>query len=58
MRNFIWGGKATNARTKVKWDTLILPTTKGGLGIINPKTQSKALLVKFLVRGLAPRGEP
>jgi len=38
MRNFIWGGKATNARAKVKWDTLVLPTTKGGLGIIDTKT--------------------
>jgi hypothetical protein len=28
VRNFIWGGKATNARAKVKWDTLVLPTTK------------------------------
>jgi hypothetical protein len=30
VRNFTWGGKASNARTKVKWDTLALPTTKGG----------------------------
>jgi hypothetical protein len=58
VRNYIWGGKATNARAKVKWDTLALPTTKGGLGIIDPKTQSEALLAKFLVRGLAPGGEP
>jgi len=58
VRNFIWGGKATTARMKVRWDTLILPTTKGGLGIIDPKTQSEALLAKLLVRGLAPRGEP
>jgi hypothetical protein len=58
VRNFIWGGKATNARAKVKWDTLVLPTTKGGLGIIDPKTQSEALLSKLLIRGLAPRGEP
>ncbi len=58
MRNFIWGGKATNARAKVKWDTLVLLTIKGGLGIIDPKTQSKALLAKLLIRGLAPGGEP
>ncbi len=43
---------------KVRWDTLVLPTTKGGLGIIDPKTQSEALLAKLLVRGLAPGGEP
>jgi hypothetical protein len=58
VRNFIWGGKATTARAKVKWDTLVLPTTKGGLGIIDPKTQSEALLAKLLIRGLAPGGEP
>ncbi len=58
VRNFIWGGKATPARAKVKWDTLTLPIAKGGLGIINPKTQSEALLTKLLVRGLAPGGEP
>jgi hypothetical protein len=58
VRNFIWGGKASNARAKVKWDTLALPTTKGGLGIIDPKTQSETLLAKLLIRGLAPGGEP
>ncbi len=58
VRNFIWGGKATNATTKVKWDTLVLPTTKGGLGIIDPKTQSEAFLAKLFIRGLAPGGEP
>jgi hypothetical protein len=55
VRNFIWSGKATNARTKVKWETL---TSQGGLGIIDPKTQSKALLAKLLIRGLEPGGEP
>jgi hypothetical protein len=58
VRNFIWSGKAANARAKVKWETLMLPVTQGGLGIIDPKTQSEALLAKLLVRGLAPRGEP
>jgi len=38
VRNFIWGGKATKARAKVKWDTLSLPTPKGGLGILDPKS--------------------
>jgi len=58
VRNFIWCGKATNARAKVKWETLVLPTSQGGLGIIDPKTQSEALLAKLLIRGLAPGGEP
>jgi hypothetical protein len=34
------------------------PITQGGLGIIDPKAQSKTLLAKLLTRGLAPRGEP
>jgi hypothetical protein len=55
IRNFIWGGKATPAQAKVKWDTLILPISKGGLGIIDPKTQSKAFLAKLLIRGFTPQ---
>ncbi len=58
MRNFIWSGKATNTRAKVKWETLVLPTSQGGLGIIDPKTQSEALLTKLLIRGLELGGEP
>jgi hypothetical protein len=58
VKNFIWGGKDANARAKVKWDTLGLPTTKGGCGVIDPKTQSEALLAKLLIRGLALGGEP
>jgi hypothetical protein len=48
----------TPARAKVQWDTLVLPTAQGGLGVTDPKSQSKALLAKLLVRGLAPDGEP
>jgi hypothetical protein len=58
VRNFIWGGKDAPSRAKVKWDTLTLPIAKGGMGIIDPKTQSEVLLTKLLVRGLAPSGEP
>ncbi len=43
VKNFIWSGKASNARAKVKWETLVLPTAQGGLGIIDPKVQSEAL---------------
>jgi len=57
VRNFIWGGKATPAHAKVKWDTLAFPTSQVGLGIIDPKTQSEALLAKLLVRRLSPGGE-
>jgi len=42
----------------VKWETLVLSTSQGGLGIIDTKTQSKALLAKLLIRGLALGGEP
>ncbi len=42
----------------MKWDTFTSPIAKGGLGIIDPKTQSEALLAKLLVRGLVLDGEP
>jgi hypothetical protein len=58
VRNFIWSGKATNARAKVKWETLVLLTSQGGLRIIDLKTQSEALLAKLLIRVFAPGGEP
>jgi hypothetical protein len=58
IMNFIWGGKDAPTCAKVKWDTLVLPTAQGGLGIINPKSQFEALLAKLMVRGLAPSGEP
>jgi hypothetical protein len=43
IRNFIWGGKAIKTREKVKWDSLTLPSSSGGLRIIDPKAQTKAL---------------
>ncbi len=58
VRNFIWGGRDTPTRAKVKWSTLVRPIAQGGLGIIDPKAQSEALLAKLLTRGLAPGGEP
>jgi hypothetical protein len=57
VRNFIWSGKTSNARAKVKWETLVLPTAQGGLGIIDPKVQSEALLAKLFIRGMAPGGK-
>jgi hypothetical protein len=58
IRNFIWGDKDAPAHAKVKCETLTLPAAQGGLGIIDPKVQSEALLAKLLVRGLTPGGEP
>jgi hypothetical protein len=37
VRNFIWSEKVSNAKAKFKWETLVLPTTQGGLGIIDSK---------------------
>jgi hypothetical protein len=37
VQNFIWGGKAIKTREKVKWDSLTLPFSSRGLGIIDPK---------------------
>jgi hypothetical protein len=58
IRNFIWGGKEAPARAKVKWDTLALPTSQGGLGVTDPKSQSEALMAKLFIRGLTPGREP
>jgi hypothetical protein len=52
IRNFIWGGKEAPARAKVRWDTLTLPTSQGGLDVTDPKAQSEALLAKLFIRGL------
>ena len=36
---------------------IILPIAQGGLGIIDPEMQRRALLTKFIVRGLFPGNE-
>ena len=59
IRNFLWsGGDGRPARAKVAWPVIILPTSQGGLGIIDPGCQSRALLGKLIVRGLLLGGEP
>ena len=53
IRNFLWGGKnGSRAVAKVAWDVLIRPKSQGGLALIDPLIQSRALLTKFVVRGL------
>jgi hypothetical protein len=37
---------------KVKWDFFTLPIYEGGLGIIDLKVQTEALLAKLVVCGL------
>jgi len=50
LRNFVWLGKTNSkAKAKVAWDTTILPLTKGGIKIRDPKAQKFALLVKMLI---------
>lgn len=45
-------------RAKATWSVIILPTLQGGLGIINPVCESRALLGKLVVRGLMLGCEP
>ena len=40
------------------WPVITLPLAKGGLGIIDPADQSRAMLGKFVVRGFLPGVEP
>ena len=59
IRNFLWsGGDGRPARAKVAWSVITLPPSHGGLGIIDPICQSRALLGKFVVRCLLPGSEP
>ena len=59
IRNFLWsGGDGSAARAKVAWSVITLPTARGGLGVIDPACQSRALLGKLVVRGLLPGSEP
>ena len=58
VRNLLWfGNDVVTCRSKVAWDVVIRPTKRGGLGIIDPICQSRALMVKFIVRGLLPGTE-
>ena len=55
ITNFLWSrGDGRLAKAKVAWPVITLPTSQGGLGIVDPVCQSKALLGKFIVRGLFP----
>ena len=58
IKNFLWsGGDGGFARGKVAWSTLILPKCHGGLGLIDPEDQSKAMIAKLIVRGQMPGDE-
>jgi hypothetical protein len=46
----MWNKLDSNAKSKslVAWKTCTIPKKKGGLGIINLRTQNKTLLLKHL----------
>ena len=47
VHNYIWSGKENHAtRAKVMWHVLTYPKSRGGIGLIDPLSQSKALLAK------------
>ena len=59
IRNFLWGSKdCSDVRAKVSWKVITTPKDEGGLGLIDPLLQCKALVGKFIIRGLLPGGEP
>lgn len=59
VRNYIWSGKQeSNARAKVRWDTVVLLVVRGGVKVLDPKWQASALLIKLLVMGLSRGYEP
>ena len=53
---FLWSGQdgTTDTRARVRWETIIQPIAEGGLGLIDPEMQCRALLTKLIVRGLFP----
>jgi hypothetical protein len=56
--NFLWvGNRGEATRPKVAWETITLPKSSGGLGIIDPVYQSKAMLTKLVVKSVLPRGD-
>jgi hypothetical protein len=58
--NYIWLGEDGSRRcpAKVAWSSLILSKQAGGIKLIDPELQMKALLVKLFVRGLVPGTAP
>jgi hypothetical protein len=53
IENIIWSRNYEKmARTRVRWTIMILFISRGGMKIINPQLQVKALLAKPKPRGL------
>ena len=59
IRHFLWGAiEEKHARAMVAWTTLIKDKSEGGVGLIDPVVQTKALLGKLVVRSLQPPEAP
>ena len=59
IKNFLWSNNPEhNDRVKISWQTIILLTLQGGLGVIDPFTQCKALINKFIIRSMLPFENP
>ena len=52
VHNCLWGASDVNERSKVAWKVIISPPHEGGLGLIDPMFQCRALLGKFIVRSM------
>ncbi|MCO5553642.1 hypothetical protein L7F22_007167 [Adiantum nelumboides] len=50
-------GGSCDTQTRVRWSTVTLLTSEGGLGIIDLELQSRGLLIELVVRGLFPGNE-
>ena len=58
IRNLWFGKNGDATRAKVAWPIITLPTSHGGLGIVDRACQSSELIGKFVVRSLVPGAEP
>ncbi len=58
IRNFLWAGnQGEQARAKVAWGILTQPKAMGGLGLVDPVDQSRAMLAKLVIRSFLPGEE-
>jgi hypothetical protein len=49
MHNFIYSGKEGRTKAKVKWTTITLLTSEGGLEVIDPTTQANTLFACLFI---------
>ena len=58
LNNYIWCTKENHAtRAKVAWHVLTSPKSREQMDVIDPFSQSKALISKFLVQELQPMND-